>query len=200
MDILTGRKILASLESIGWSPSAITREAGINYVTILNLRNGKAERITSKVSDRLKELFEKVTLTSIDALADGPLVVSDAMPSPPAKKKPGRKPKARVHGENADQPPKKRGRPKKDVSDAPKVLKKRGRPAREAVEAESVAEKPAVTSQEPAKTQSDHSKMIKADGTLDLAMLNSEIERLKHRVRDLENAKAAYFDLLAMLQ
>jgi hypothetical protein len=199
MNVSTGQNLIISLQNLGWSINAIVHQAQVNSVTVLNIKKGKSERITTRVAERLQELFEKATSKDLSVLDAGPIERTREIPAPPARKKPGRKPQLKTDVENDAQVPKKRGRPKKDVSDAPKVQKKRGRPARKTMEAESATEKPSVVPQQSTKTHSDHSKMIKADGTLDLAMLNAEIEHLRQKLQDLEAVRAAYELLVAKL-
>jgi hypothetical protein len=200
MNVSTGQNLIISLQNLGWSVNAIVHQAQVNSVTVLNIKKGKSERITTRVAERLQELFENATGKEISVLEAGPIERKREMPAPPAKKKPGRKPQPKTDVENADQAPKKRGRPKKDVSDAPKVLKKRGRPAREAVEADVVAERPKTQAQAPQSAPSDYAKMIKADGSLDLQMLDAEISRLKERLIDLESVRGAYLSLIKRIE
>jgi hypothetical protein len=200
MNVSTGQNLIISLQNLGWSVNAIVHQAQVNSVTVLNIKKGKSERITTRVAERLQELFEKATGKEISVLEAGPIERTREMPAPPAKKKPGRKPQPKTDVENADQMPKKRGRPKKNVSEAPKVPKKRGRPARKAAEADTQVEKTIMTAHAPKSVPSDYSKMIKAGGSLDLAMLDAEISRLKERLVDLESVRGAYLSLIKRIK
>jgi hypothetical protein len=44
----------------GWSASAISKESGVNQITLSNIKNNKASRLTDKVFDRLRDFKSKV--------------------------------------------------------------------------------------------------------------------------------------------
>jgi hypothetical protein len=91
-----------SLLSAGWTASAISNASGVNPITIGNIKNGKAQRVTSGVYNKLMDVKNKADQSLIAPPARGRKPAAAAKPAPKAK--PGPKPKAKPG-------PKPKGRP-----------------------------------------------------------------------------------------
>jgi hypothetical protein len=53
-------QILKEMLGAGWSASAISQESGVNPITLSNIKNNKASRLTDRVFDRLRDFKTKV--------------------------------------------------------------------------------------------------------------------------------------------
>jgi transcriptional regulator with XRE-family HTH domain len=53
-------KYLRDMMAKGWSASAIAGQSGINQITVGNIKNGKASRVTDKVFQKIAELKKRI--------------------------------------------------------------------------------------------------------------------------------------------
>ena len=60
------RDTLQALIADGWSAAAIAKLGGVNQITIGNLKNGKASRITDKVHDRIMSLKRRIDAGEVE--------------------------------------------------------------------------------------------------------------------------------------
>ena len=57
---------VSDLIEAGWSVSAISRESGVNQITLGNIKNRKAQRVTDKVYQRVADFRARVDAGAID--------------------------------------------------------------------------------------------------------------------------------------
>lgn len=83
----------------GWTVTAISKNSGVNQITLGNIKNQKAQRITDKVYQRIADLKAKVDAGQVEPPKRGRKPASKMVAKTPAAeasaKKPGRKPVAR---------------------------------------------------------------------------------------------------------
>jgi len=80
----------------GWTAAAISKESGVNQITLGNIKNRKAQRITDKVYQRIADLKAKVDAGKVTPPKRGRKASSKMVAKTPAAaasgNKPGRKP------------------------------------------------------------------------------------------------------------
>ncbi|MBR9977423.1 MAG: hypothetical protein KFH87_04990 [Bacteroidetes bacterium] len=66
------RKHISEMMEQGWTAAAIAREGGLSPITLGNIKNGKATRVTDKVLNRLTDLRERIASGAITATTKRP--------------------------------------------------------------------------------------------------------------------------------
>ncbi len=94
---------LQEMMAQGWTAAAISRESGVNQITIGNIKNGKASRVTDKVYRKIADLKERVDGGKLSAGKPGRKAGSAAVA--------GNEGATRAAGRTAEQP----GRAKQPV-------------------------------------------------------------------------------------
>ena len=84
----------------GWTATAISKESGVNQITLGNIKNRKAQRITDKVYQRIADLKAKVDAGRVEPPKRRRKTTSKMVAKTPAaaatEKTPGRKPVPRL--------------------------------------------------------------------------------------------------------
>lgn len=94
----TIRDIKAMME-MGWTAAAIAKEGDVNQITVGNIKNGKASRVSDKVCNKMADLRKRVESGSVEAPkrgrkpASGTAVPGKAMSAPQATRKAAASPK-----------------------------------------------------------------------------------------------------------
>ena len=89
--------MLNQLKETGWSMAAISKASGVNQITLGNIKNGKATRITDKVFQRIEGFKKQVDAggaAPAKAAADAPKAAPKAAPAKAGKPR-GPKPGAK---------------------------------------------------------------------------------------------------------
>ncbi len=79
---------IKAMMALGWTAAAIAKEGDVNQITVGNIKNGKASRVSEKVSNKMANLRKRVESGSVEAPRRGrkPSGTAPAAVKPSARK------------------------------------------------------------------------------------------------------------------
>lgn len=92
-----------TLLAAGWTVSAISREAGVNQITLANIRHEKATRISDKVYQRIADFKTRVDAGQVQPATKGRKAAKASTAAPAKPKAPAAKPAARPAAKSGKQ-------------------------------------------------------------------------------------------------